>query len=98
MWTDVALQQQLCAGEVAVPARSAKGKSWLAFYSLYMHLAPVSDYPSSPCYKVRDGHGGILLRQYKNGQYGLPGNDSNLMIVFYVQIMPDDLVMQLHRF
>ena len=27
-----------------------------------------------------------------------PGNDSNLMIVFYVQIMPDDLVMQLHRF
>ncbi len=28
----------------------------------------------------------------------LPGNDSNLLIVFYVQIMPDDLVMQLHRF
>ncbi len=26
------------------------------------------------------------------------GNDSNLRIVFYVQIMPDDLVMQLHRF
>ncbi|MCK2841167.1 hypothetical protein MZO45_23925, partial [Escherichia coli] len=24
------------------------------------------------------------------------GNDSNLLIVFYVQIMPDDLVMQLH--
>ncbi len=29
---------------------------------------------------------------------GLLGNDSNLLIVFYVQIMPDDLVMQLHRF
>ncbi|STG91431.1 putative prophage protein [Escherichia coli] len=29
---------------------------------------------------------------------GEPGNDSNLLIVFYVQIMPDDLVMQLHRF
>ena len=27
-----------------------------------------------------------------------PGNDSNLLIVFYVQIMPDDFVMQLHRF
>ncbi|BEA69463.1 hypothetical protein VEE34_33440 [Escherichia coli] len=26
------------------------------------------------------------------------GSDSNLLIVFYVQIMPDDLVMQLHRF
>ncbi len=29
---------------------------------------------------------------------GLRGNDSNLLIVFYVQIMPDDFVMQLHRF
>ncbi|MCM2218826.1 muconolactone Delta-isomerase family protein [Klebsiella pneumoniae] len=33
---------------------------------------------------------------------GLPlypfGNDSNLLIVFYVQIVPDDFVMQLHRF
>ncbi len=28
----------------------------------------------------------------------LAGNDSNLLIVFYVQIMPDDFVMQLHRF
>ncbi len=26
------------------------------------------------------------------------GSDSNLLIVFYVQIMPDDFVMQLHRF
>ncbi|MDW2515438.1 hypothetical protein RYZ47_24100, partial [Escherichia coli] len=33
---------------------------------------------------------GILLE-------GKEGNDSNLLIVFYVQIMPDDLVMQLHR-
>ena len=30
--------------------------------------------------------------------YVEPGNDSNLLIVFYVQIMPDDFVMQLHRF
>ncbi len=29
---------------------------------------------------------------------GSMGNDSNLLIVFYVQIMPDDFVMQLHRF
>ncbi len=29
---------------------------------------------------------------------GTLGNDSNLLIVFYVQIMPDDFVMQLHRF
>ncbi|GAB0957606.1 hypothetical protein MZ16F92_08660 [Escherichia coli] len=30
--------------------------------------------------------------------YVFGGNDSNLLIVFYVQIMPDDFVMQLHRF
>lgn len=52
-----------------------KEKSWLEFYSLYMHLAPVADYPKSPCYKVRDGHSGILLRQYKSGQNGLPEGD-----------------------
>ncbi len=33
-----------------------------------------------------------------NQQVVLTGNDSNLLIVFYVQIMPDDFVMQLHRF
>ncbi len=32
------------------------------------------------------------------GEEALSGNDSNLLIVFYVQIMPDDFVMQLHRF
>ncbi|CAM6335180.1 hypothetical protein ENCLCP370B_02900 [Enterobacter cloacae] len=32
------------------------------------------------------------------GFVGVAGNDSNLLIVFYVQIMPDDFVMQLHRF
>ncbi len=38
-------------------------------------------------------------RKLEAGKYCLnPGNDSNLLIVFYVQIMPDDLVMQLHRF
>ncbi|KZP43939.1 hypothetical protein XF28_19540 [Escherichia coli] len=31
-------------------------------------------------------------------RYVRRGNDSNLLIVFYVQIMPDDFVMQLHRF
>ncbi len=36
-----------------------------------------------------------LADKYKQTQ---TGNDSNLLIVFYVQIMPDDFVMQLHRF
>ncbi len=49
-----------------------KQESWLEFYTLYMHLAPVNDYPVSPCYKVRDGHSGIRLRKYTSGQHGLP--------------------------
>ena len=36
-----------------------------------------------------------MLERLLNGNLG---NDSNLLIVFYVQIMPDDFVMQLHRF
>ncbi len=35
---------------------------------------------------------------YMDVQEAKLGNDSNLLIVFYVQIMPDDFVMQLHRF
>ena len=35
---------------------------------------------------------------HENIRICYPGNDSNLLIVFYVQIMPDDFVMQLHRF
>ncbi|MDN4880062.1 beta-galactosidase subunit beta, partial [Escherichia coli] len=40
------------------------------------------------------------VHYYLQGQQKIeyaPGNDSNLLIVFYVQIMPDDFVMQLHR-
>ncbi len=39
----------------------------------------------------------VLMDMNMPGIGGL-GNDSNLLIVFYVQIMPDDFVMQLHRF
>ena len=37
------------------------------------------------------------LKRHNVSHY-IYGNDSNLLIVFYVQIMPDDFVMQLHRF
>jgi hypothetical protein len=41
----------------------------------------------------------IFLLKPRSGMRGqIAGNDSNLLIVFYVQIMPDDFVMQLHRF
>ena len=41
----------------------------------------------------------VELRAYKlKGGVLWCGNDYNLLIVFYIQIMPDDFVMQLHRF
>ncbi len=43
-------------------------------------------------------YGGWYDTDHINLVQGSAGNDSNLLIVFYVQIMPDDFVMQLHRF
>lgn len=41
---------------------------------------------------------GVLSAVILRNKLFQKGNDSNLLIVFYVQIMPDDFVMQLHRF
>ncbi|WP_244578535.1 SMR family transporter, partial [Escherichia coli] len=57
---------------------------------------------------VSEGNGGFILMlvmislsyiflSFAVKKIALGGNDSNLLIVFYVQIMPDDFVMQLHR-
>ncbi|RCA53975.1 excisionase [Escherichia coli] len=54
-----------------------------------------------PKAKVIHGRARWLYRdhcEFKNKLLSRAGNDSNLLIVFYVQIMPDDFVMQLHRF
>ncbi len=40
----------------------------------------------------------VMMPVGKEIYYNSQGNDSNLLIVFYGQIMPDDFVMQLHRF
>ncbi len=40
----------------------------------------------------------VIQHKFDGKTYAVAGNDSNLLIVFYVQIMPDDFVMQLHRF
>ncbi len=47
--------------------------------------------------KVQLGTTPVVRGAITSGELDI-GNDSNLLIVFYVQIMPDDLVMQLHRF
>ena len=39
---------------------------------------------------------GRLIRVLKLMYAYISGNDSNLLIVFYVQIVPDDFVIQFH--
>ena len=60
---------------------------YILFLALYSCCNTVSAYTSF----IVGNNAGV-------DNYRGPGNDSNLLIVFYVQIMPDDFVMQLHRF
>ena len=53
------------------------------------------DYPINS-FMMWDIRSASIKNDYKF--YEFLGNDSNLLIVFYVQIMPNDFVMQLHRF
>ena len=50
--------------------------------------------------KIQQGAGNAYFAgmQWRGITLGHAGNDSNLLLVFYVQIVPDDFVMQLHRF
>ncbi|RJF08325.1 transposase family protein [Escherichia coli] len=69
---------------------------------LMEHISIIPDYRQA--WKVEHKLSDILLLTIcavisgAEGWEDIEGNDSNLLIVFYVQIMPDDLVMQLHRF
>ncbi|NQE13871.1 Protein DsrB [Klebsiella pneumoniae subsp. pneumoniae] len=65
------------------PRRSGVVLAIESFSEGTMYLVSLEDYPLGIWFFNEIGH---------------PGNDSNLLIVFYVQIMPDDFVMQLHRF
>ena len=56
---------------------------------------PVSEFDEANALRLCDDHYKLWKRNKENRR---AGNDSNLLIVFYVQIMPDDFVMQLHRF
>ena len=62
---------------------------------------PVPSSATSPAAKAST-RSYIPQKTYRDSRWQerdeLFGNDSNLLIVFYVQIMPDDFVMQLHRF
>ncbi len=86
---------------VSVISDSVCLSTWKAALLGSEHKRVPDDLENHP---VITGHecAGVIVEVGKNltGKYkkGQRGSDSNLLIVFYVQIMPDDLVMQLHRF
>ncbi|MFQ3572850.1 hypothetical protein P9478_21460, partial [Escherichia coli] len=62
-------------------------------YNTFHHYNDAT-YADDVYYDGYVGWNNYAADSYYNGDIG---NDSNLLIVFYVQIMPDDFVMQLHR-
>ncbi len=64
----------------------------------FHHLAYWQDKALSLAIENRLFINGEYTAAAENETFETVGNDSNLLIVFYVQIMPDDFVMQLHRF
>ncbi len=68
---------------------------------ILMIFTSVFGFANSPSAYYLMGYSAIPFYIFSALLFFIPfalGNDSNLLIVFYVQIMPDDFVMQLHRF
>ncbi|MDA6163511.1 hypothetical protein OSK19_06790, partial [Escherichia coli] len=63
----------------------------MKFKKCLLPVAMLASFTLAGCQSNADDHAADV---YQTDQLG---NDSNLLIVFYVQIMPDDFVMQLHR-
>lgn len=47
---------------------AADSKTWLTFYTLYMHLAPLSSHPKLPVYKVTERGNGLRMRKYQGDE------------------------------
>ncbi len=92
LWIEHNLDQSLLLDDVANKAGYTK---WY-FQRLFKKVTGVT--LASYIRARRLTKAAVELRLTKKTILEIAGNDSNLLIVFYVQIMPDDLVMQLHRF
>ena len=82
---------------VASKSRTCTGPTTLASLTHEQWVMPQTDmgYYKELLTTLQDNH--ISIENIVQTD-SVVGNDSNLLIVFYVQIMPDDFVMQLHRF
>lgn len=59
----------LLVRSVHKPTRDSS--TWLCFYTLYMHLAPLSCYPKWPVYQVTPQGNGLIMRRYSGSE--VPG-------------------------
>ena len=62
------------------------------------HIVPADSVERQTAERLINACPAGLFSLTPEGDLRIDGNDSHLLIVFYVQIMPDDFVMQLHRF
>ncbi len=99
------LDLHIPAGQfVAVVGRSGGGKSTLLRLLAGLETPTAGDVlaGTTPLAEIQEDTRMMFqdarLLPWKSVIDNVGGNDSNLLIVFYVQIMPDDFVMQLHRF
>ncbi len=75
------------------------GAEFISRYLKANNLRDISDCREYPSYlKINFADFSLIKGLISWANHCAEGNDSNLLIVFYVQIMPDDFVMQLHRF
>jgi uncharacterized protein YacL len=82
---------------VVTNAYAAEFMTKLEFEKVESQYTKIGDISTSNEVSVADAKEELLKKAEEKGA-DVVGNDSNLLIVFYVQIMPDDFIMQLHRF
>ena len=85
-WVIMSIGMAIGAGIVFLPVQVGLMGLWVFL------LSSVIGYPAMYLFQR------LFINTLAESPECKDGSDSNLLIVFYVQIMPDDLVMQLHRF
>ncbi|SJE49950.1 putative alpha-mannosidase [Shigella sonnei] len=88
-------QDRSFASRVSIESQSLRRQAIVQSALAWGKMHSWQTQPAVQCSQYAGTDARVCLRLLADNE---AGNDSNLLIVFYVQIMPDDFVMQLHRF